>query len=192
MALIIIACILAIIILLLNIPVVLTFKADHNTNFSIKVLFFTIFPLKEKKKIGGQKPKKKKGAYLKEYIEKNGFKNSISKILEYLKIFLSSLKSIKNKAKITNFDCKITVGGNDAADTAIQYGAVCAVVYPFVNFLATITDFNFNDIVVNSDFDSGKYEIYLFFKVKIKIIHLLKMAFDIIIKIIKNKKEVQK
>lgn len=192
MALIIIACILAIIILLLNIPVVLTFKADHNTNFSIKVLFFTIFPLKEKKKIGEQKPQKKKGAYLKEYIEKNGFKNSISKIFEYLKIFLSSLKTIDKKIKITNFDCKITVGGNDAADTAIQYGAVCAVVYPFVNFLATITDFNFNDIVVNSDFDSGKYEIYLFFMVKIKIIYLLKMVFDIIIKIIKNKKEVQK
>ena len=97
-----------------------------------------------------------------------------------MKIFLSSLKTIDKKIKITNFDCKITVGGNDAADTAIQYGAVCAVVYPFVNFLATITDFNFKDIVVISDFDSGKYEIYLYFKVKIKIIHLLKIAFDII------------
>ena len=104
MALIIIACILAVIILLLNIPVVLTFEADHNTNFSIKILFFTIYPLKEKKKIGEQKAQKKKGAYLKEYIEKNGFKNSISKVFEYLKIFLSSLKTIDKKIKITNFD----------------------------------------------------------------------------------------
>lgn len=186
----IIGAVVAIIIIFLNIPIVLQFKADDKTDFSIKFLFFKIYPLKPKNIKNKGKKKSKKPNYLEKLIEKKGFKSAVDEIISYLKIIFNALKGVHKKIKIDSFDCRITVATNDAAETAIAYGAVCAAVYSLMGFLSSVINFNYKDIIINSNFDNDKYDLYLFFKLKIKIFHIITIIIKMLFDLIKNKKEV--
>lgn len=179
----IIGIIVAVVILILNIPLTLIFKADETTDFSVKFAFFKIYPFKHQ-----EKGKTKNENYLKKRLKTKGLKSALEELLLYIKEILGALKGFNRKVKITDFESKIIVASADAAETAIQYGAVCAVFYPFISFLSSITNFSAKSISVDANYDSEKYQIYLFFKVKIKLIHLLSLLFKIVLRFIKIKK----
>ena len=81
--------------------------------------------------------------------------------------------------------------GNDAAATALEYGAICTAVYGFSAFLASVTDFNYNDITVNSDFDGEKgAEFRLYSRFKVKPIIIVAVAVRALYRIILEKKDV--
>ncbi len=142
---------------------------------TLKILFIKVNIIKEKKakkKSTSNKPKsqtKKKNT--KKKTKKNDTKKEskstallkkqgVSGLLDILKRLLSIAKgSLSNFFKyfiIHNFDVKVTLGGDDPSDTALGYGAVCAVVYPVMGRLYTslnIEDYT-ADVVCDFNEDS--------------------------------------
>ncbi len=177
---------------------------------TIKILFIKINIIKEKKakkKSTSNKPKtqtqkkntKKKS---KKKPKKNDTKREskstallkkqgVSGLLDILKRLLSIAKgSLSNFFKyfiIHNFDVKVTLGGDDPSDTALGYGAVCAVVYPVMGRLYTtlnIEDYT-ADVVCDFNEDS-KTTAFAYLYGSIRIIFILKIAFSALFKLIKT------
>ena len=179
-----ILCILAVLVLtvviLLFIPFTATLKISEKTDFTVRYLFFKIYPLKAKQKKDGIKEEKKpqnNGNYLKKMISEKGIANTVSEIIFYLKTAVSALGGMVKHIKIKDFSCRVNVFGNDAAATALEYGAVCTAVYGFSAFLASVTDFQYTDITVDSDFDGEKgAEFNLYSRFTIQPIVILAVA----------------
>lgn len=115
----------------------------------------------------------------------------MSGLLDILKRLLSIAKgSLSNFFKyfiIHNFDVKVTLGGDDPSDTALGYGAVCAVVYPVMGRLYTtlnIEDYT-ADVVCDFNEDS-KTTAFAYLYGSIRIIFILKIAFGALFKLIKT------
>jgi hypothetical protein len=88
---------------------------------------------------------------------------------------------------IHNFDVKVTLGGDDPSDTALGYGAVCAVVYPVMGRLYTslnIEDYT-ADVVCDFNEDS-KTTAFAYLYGSIRIIFILKIALGALFKLIKT------
>lgn len=173
---------------------------------TLKILFIKINIIKEKKakkKNTSNKPKsqtKKKDT--KKKTKKNDTKKEskstallkkqgVSGLLDILKRLLSIAKgSLSNFFKyfiIHNFDVKVTLGGDDPSDTALGYGAVCAVVYPVMGRLYTtlnIEDYT-ADVVCDFNEDS-KTTAFAYLYGSIRIIFILKIAFGVLFKLIKT------
>lgn len=115
----------------------------------------------------------------------------MSGLLDILKRLLSIAKgSLSNFFKyfiIHNFDVKVTLGGDDPSDTALGYGAVCAVVYPVMGRLYTtlnIEDYT-ADVVCDFNEDS-KTTAFAYLYGSIRIIFILKIALGALFKLIKT------
>lgn len=183
-----------IIVVLLFIPFTATLKISEKTDFTVRYLCFKLYPLKGKNKKGGinsEKKPKNNGNHLKKMIDKKGFAATVSDIIFYLKTAVQGLGSLLEHIKINGFSCYVNVFGNDAAATALEYGAICTAVYGFSAFLASVTDFNYNDITVNSDFDGEKgAEFRLYSRFKVKPIIIVAVAVRALYRIILEKKDV--
>ena len=153
---------------------------------TLKILFIKINIIKEKKtkkktKKNDTKKESKSTALLK--------KQGVSGLLDILKRLLSIAKgSLSNFFKyfiIHNFDVKITLGGDDPSDTALGYGAVCAVVYPVMGRLYTILNIEDYTADVVCDFkEDSKTTAFAYLYGSIRIIFILKIAFGALFKLI--------
>ena len=74
---------------------------------------------------------------------------------------------------------EIRVASTDAAQTAVEYGAVCAAFYPLLSFFDNIANVKMKQINVTADFDSGRPQFSFSAIVKLRIINLLIMAFGV-------------
>lgn len=177
---------------------------------TLKILFIKINIIKEKKakkKSTSNKPKsqtKKKNTKKKskKKPKKNDTKKEskstallkkqgVSGLLDILKRLLSIAKgSLSNFFKyfiIHNFDVKITLGGDDPSDTALGYGAVCAVVYPVMGRLYTTLNIEDYTADVVCDFmEDSKTTAFAYLYGSIRIIFILKIAFGALFKLIKT------
>lgn len=172
-ALYIILAILLLIFLILLVKV--EFYADYSDKLklTLKILFFkkTIVdpnekkkpkkkeekPKKEEKKKDDKKKKeekKEKKSYLTKLKEKKGLPGIVSIFTSLAKIAQGLLKNVFKHIVVHRFDVNIVIVGEDAADTAIKYGELCAVIYSSVDILLSITDTKDYSISVMPDFDS--------------------------------------
>lgn len=122
------------------------------TEFYIKILCFAIEPLSKKKKEKAEKKPKP---------EKRSASKSKIRLSDYVKGLFSSLSDVKDalaavlaKAVFSRFRLHAVCAGDDAAKTAVEYGAVCAVLYPVLAFLEGITNIRESgkDVAVMCDF----------------------------------------
>lgn len=139
------------------------------------------------KKINLQKKKENK--------KRTGKKTNLYKLVkllfsEEIGIF-SKIKYLLKKTVIKKLNLHITVAGEDAAKTAIEYGSVCAVLYPVVAFLETIITVKKDDIKIECDYENKTPKIYLFINLKIRIITLLILVLKLLPTIKKFTNEVK-
>lgn len=84
----------------------------------------------------------------------------------------------------------ITVGGEDAASTAISYGVVCQGVSAVVELLDRITNITpekNRDIAVGVDFLSDKMKVDIKLSASLRVWHVFDMLFSVAIKFVKEK-----
>lgn len=161
----IVAGLLLLIILLLLMPVSVRVSYEQTGGLRLRVyaLFIRVFQLrlneegKPKKK---EKPKKKKAAAPK---EKKPFLDTLSETLVLVKNLLDSLLWLLERATLSRFRVTVVCAGEDAAATAQQYGAVCALVYPFAAWLQSVMKVNDRrtDLRLGCAFDRTEPELAL-------------------------------
>ena len=180
---IIIACIL----LLLFIP--LHLYIDYNgkeVRLCLRYLFVKVQLLPQKKK---KKPEKKKEpmkkpapkkqepekeSFIKRLVKANGIGGVIDILKEAVEILNQLLGSITKHILIKKLKINIVTGGDDAANTAMNFGYACNAVYPALGTISALTKLCcVPDVKVHPDFDSKKSEAALFASTAIRPIFVI-------------------
>lgn len=68
-------------------------------------------------------------------VEDSGFAATVSGTVMTLKLLLDRIFWLLPRAKVRKLHLVSVTAGEDAADTALSYGAVCAVLYPLLSYL---------------------------------------------------------
>ena len=92
------------------------------------------------------------------------------------------LKKIKKRLKhffIKKVCVNIVIAGDDAAQTAVEYGAVCGSVYPVLAFLESTAVISLKKINISSDFYSGNSDFSFSLDAGARVIFLIMTLFDI-------------
>ncbi len=175
-----ITAILAVLLLvLIFMPVSLVLDYDEELKFYFRVLGIRVKPKKAKKQTDEKKDLKPTTNFIKKRIKRDGITQTIKKGAEFAKQALTRVKKLLPHIKVRDFRIKISVSGNDAALTAIEYGAVCAAVYPFLSWLYSVLDIKAKQVDVISSFESKESYITFHTKVSASLIWLFLAAFGI-------------
>ena len=75
--------------------------------------------------------------------------------------------------KFRKVEVGITVASDDAAKTAIEYGAVCSAVYPVLSLLYSKANIKYKQIDIKSDFNTEKSIFMISLTVNLQIIFLI-------------------
>lgn len=171
----------------------ITFKGD----FSVKIKFLGIPVFRTSPKPKGkhakqtkkkEKPKKEReeNKALKETKDiftflrkKYGFLGAVRKIFGFLKEVLSEVKDLLKMVRVKKTVLNITVASPNAAQTAIEYGGVCSVVYPVLSCLNSCAKVGLKTVNIKSDFDKKEPLFDFSLTVRLRIISLIIAAFKI-------------
>lgn len=178
-ALIIIAAIIILITALLFLPVSLFLSFNGDFSVKIKLGGICVFnsdntkPEAENKKADSGE-KQNLFTALK---AKLGFTGAVKEILYTVKSALVKIKKQLKKITVKRLTVDISIASDNAAKTAVEYGAVCAAVYPLLSFLESTADIGIKQINVSSDFNSQKPHFSFSAVVRLRIIYLIIAAF---------------
>lgn len=168
---IVIICIILIIILgllFLPISVSVKFKEDFFVDvFFAGIKVYKLSPEKAKKSdkknpdmSQKQRQQKEENAVLKEskalftfLKEKYGFIGAVKTVFAFLNDVLAHIKKILPTVKLKKVILNLTVATDNAADTAIEYGIVCACVYPVLAILNSCAKIGLKNVNIKSDFE---------------------------------------
>ena len=139
-------------------------------------------PATKKKKLLSDKTKKLFGIdkfenikTLKSNLKESGFKGTFGRSIEITKFLMKQLGKLISKVKLKKLHIKYICVGDDAADTAVKYGMLSAIVYPFVAFLGSSMNSRENklSVILNCDFDNKESNYEFICVVKLRIIYAL-------------------
>lgn len=176
------------IILMLNAKIIFAFDTNGRLVLKAKLLFFTVYDLKRKKKKSG-----KIGTFLKKIFgidtltdtenlktdaQTSGISSAVNKVVTVLMLLMGQIVWLLKRVKLKKLRLYAVCAGDDAADAAMDYGLVCSAVYPFVGYLETSLKMPKNacDIQVGCDFEGDAYfetEI----TAKLRVIHILRAIY---------------
>ena len=180
------------ILLFSKIKVHLEIRKDEEPIVSAKYLGFELYKFSEEKKseeneVEKQKKELKKNKLnLKKYVKTY---DDVIELLHSIKNILDKFKQLIRKAVIKNTELELVVVGNDAAATAIAYGAVCSLVYPIVNLLSGCCTFKPEKINVSAGFAEKEMKFSLKTDFSIRAVFLVKFAFSALMEFLRLKKE---
>ncbi len=140
------------------IPIRVYVSFDNDIKLSLKILFRRICILPRKEKNVAEKADRGE-AKKQKIIGKGGVFDSLSQLFCIIKMLFGKVVWVLSKIKIHKLDARIVVAKPDAADTGIEYGAVCSLIYPALGFLGSRTDISKANVNVVADFDSGEGSI---------------------------------
>ena len=181
-ALIIIAAIIILITALLFLPVSLFLSFNGDFSVKIKLGGICVFNSDNTKPEDGKpekntKPEAEKQNLFTALKAKLGFTGAIKEILYTVKSALVKIKKQLKKITVKRLTVDISIASDNAAKTAVEYGAVCAAVYPLLSFLESTADIGIKQINVSSDFNSQKPHFSFSAVVRLRIIYLIIAAF---------------
>lgn len=180
-ALIIIATVIILLIGLLFLPVSAHLSFEGDFSVKIKLAGIKIFDSEkksdEKPEEKNEKSVKKKENTFSKLKAKYGFSGAVKEILGLVKAVLEKLKKQFKRIMIRRLKTDIRVASPNAAQTALEYGAVCAAFYPLLSLFDNIANVKMKQINVTADFESDSPEFSFSAVVRLKIINLLIMAF---------------
>lgn len=170
--------------MLLRLKFVIEFSEEKKLRFRMKILCFS-FGGKNKKKNKkpsrlAQRLKKKFGLDVfdseefKRDVEQGILSDKVSRIVTLVMLFAGQIKWLFSKLRLDKLALLIICGGGDAADAAMEYGLICASVYPMAGYLTA----NINakkdaeDIRIGCDFD-GEARLEFKLIISIRIYNLL-------------------
>ena len=159
-ALYIIGGIILLIALLLILPI--TAQIDFKDDFFIKIKYLGITVYKitldeeeqkpNEKAEKTEKPKEKQKGLFTKLTEKHGFKGAVKEVLSFALDVLKQTKKQLLKIKLRNIKIDLIVVGSDAAQTAIEYGAVCSMVYPVLSIIEQNLNVKYKKINITAGF----------------------------------------
>lgn len=184
-ALYIIGGIILLIALLLILPI--TAQIDFKDDFFVKVKYLGITVYKitpdeeeqkpnEKAKKTEKTKEKQKGLFTK-LTEKHGFKGAVKEMVSFALDILKKTKKQLLKIKLRNIKIDLIVVGSDAAQTAIDYGAICGVVYPVLSVVEQNLNVKYKKINITAGFKQTDSQFTFSLDVKATPISLLIIAF---------------
>ncbi len=161
------------------------FLSYQNETFDFKIKYGPIClsdstkPPKEKPQKAEkpkQKPKKKSGivaklldflglseissiANLKKSLSKKGIVGTLHSIFTAVKQLFLRIAGLVKKGVFKKFDLTIVVADSDAADAALQFGQVCAVAFPMLQFLENSVKICKENIDIRCDYDLDSTQI---------------------------------
>lgn len=164
----------------------ISFSYDKNAKYKLRWFFLSVTsedmkkePEKEKKPaaVEAKGKKKAKTSYLRDLYRGEGLTGIIDIIREAAGIAQGALKYACGHLIVKKFDIDICVSGDNAADTAILYGQVCAAVYPSAGVIVSNTKCRSYDINIYPDFnEKADSRIWVEFKGRIKLFFIIKTA----------------
>lgn len=135
-------------------------------------------PKKKKKTEQPQKPApKKEEKHNDNFLKELGLSGIVNLFTRITELAAGVLKDFFAHIIIKSFALSIKVGGKDAADTAINYGKVCSVVYPLTSAVISSMKYTHYGVDILPDFTKGaetKIEFFAIFKTRIA--HLVKIV----------------
>lgn len=170
--------------LLLAVPIRLkaSYHKDFNCVIYIGFVRYQIYPTKPKKPVKKKTGKSKDEKPVEKKEETNLLKekglswvvNLIKKIAELAK---GVLKDLFKHIIVKNLMLSIKVVGSDAADTAVQYGYYCSVVYPAVGVIISAVKCKHYGVDIAPDFnENAKQSVDLDAVLKTRVIWLVSIA----------------
>ena len=177
--------ILALLALLLVFPlrIYLKYDADGGLRYRVKYLFLTLAdseapekpeqPVKkaaeaEKKRSGSGMAAKllsflgledvSSAANAKKALNEKGLAEMIHSVFGAVKALFSRISRLMCHGEFRRFDLRIVVGDTDCADAAMNYGELCAAVYPLLAFLESKLKFRRRNVDLRCDFSAESTE----------------------------------
>lgn len=96
-------------------------------------------------------------------------KFDLEMIVDYVKSASPPIKRLFKKIKFRNLYIDWVVGSDDAAKTAIKYGAGCAGIYPLMEWLTTYFDVIPKEVNIEADFSAEKDNIFAYCNISLRI-----------------------
>ncbi|MDD4699360.1 MAG: DUF2953 domain-containing protein [Oscillospiraceae bacterium] len=141
--------------------------------------------LDDKPEIPAEEESDKLG-YIKELIEEKGFAGAITELCDILKLFLKKAERLIPHIIVSKFNLIIQVGSDDAAITALEYGAVCAVAYPALGFVESLVKFKKQKIDISCDYNNENSVLEMNAILKIRLFFLIRAFNSFVLSYIKN------
>lgn len=208
--------IIAFFVLILSIPVHVSFSYGEKIYLTVRYLFvkLNILPLgenkpkkkkkkkpdEEPKKEETEKPKEKKPNPVLEMVKANGYDGMMEVLSNFGHILALYGGKLFKSVVFDEIEIYITVGTGDSAQTAIKYGKTCQKVYPLLGFICSNNLVKKYDAQVEPDFlaNESDGEFYFDFHLVVrKIINstigmVFRMLFGVILKFFTNAKKGKK
>ena len=199
-ALIVLGSILLLLLILCVLPLTINFSYEHDLLFKIKYAGITLVNNEKEsshkkhssKNIEKKAPQKKENFISKIYKQK-GLLGTVRYFSDVITIILKKFFWLAKHFKIRRLKFDLIIATDDAARTAIQYGEVCAALYPLFTALQAFTNLKPKSININADFDKTKWEFKTHVLVKAKLCFWLVATIGVITQYLKlQRKECEK
>lgn len=167
--------------LVLFCPVGVVIEFEEKFSYKIKFAGFTVFP-KSAKKINKEKSDTQKEP-TKNFFEilkdKKGFVGAIKELFGFFADCFVPLKEFLRFVKFNKIKLDLSVTGDDASSTAINYGSVCAVVYPVLSLFKSIANVRYKKIDISADFENKKSQFVFSARAGVPIVFILIFSYKI-------------
>ena len=93
----------------------------------------------------------------------------IEMIMDYVENAWPPVKKLFKKIRWYDIYIDWVVASDDAAKTALQYGGICAFLYPFFEWLTTYFTAHVKEVHIEPDFSKEKQDIFIYFVLKLRL-----------------------
>ena len=138
------------------------------------------------------KGKSKKQNFISKIFAQKGKIEGIKFCFRLIKVALSKIIWVIRKIKFRELFLDITVSSDDAANTAVTYGAVCATVYPVINLIDCNTSLGVKKVNIHTNFDKTSPEIKASVRANTRLIYAVIAAVSLLLPYLRIKKESDK
>lgn len=192
-ALIIILIILALIVFILSLKVHIIFSIDKEVKISLKILFFKFNLKKSSKKVERKAEKEAKkelkapgGVPFKKLVEKYGISDTVKIILNTVQKMLEKVIELLKHATIEDLNAEISVCSEDPARTAIEYGLICSVFYPFAGIVSSKINIKNPSFNVFADYAGKSSSFRIKGDFNVRIYYIVRIFTGILVQLVKN------
>ena len=125
----------------------------------------------KKGKTPSQNPKDQSGSVT-SLVKDYGVVETVTMMAQSASSLLQAVFYLLKKGRLKHFKGRFVIGGEDAADAAVNYGQVCAVLYPLLGLAASYLTFVRPDLQLYCDYDRTDSEIYVSGVIHISVLRL--------------------
>lgn len=183
--------------LLLSLPVFVTAEWNEKLTVKIKYLFFrfTVVPAPEKKKKPKQEkePEQKPAKPKKKQRKKHTPDEIIDGFIDAVHRYGPGTKMILRNIRVHKLEGFWKIAGKDAADCAVRYGRVCALLNTAFGFIRNLVKIEKTKLKVYPDFLAEEEEIRVYTEIEANPIVILiggvRIAFAFLKNMIKKQKK---